>query len=152
MTLQAFTGTGAGDVVFDSTIIWDGQQNRFFYAADWIVSASDNRIAFGWSKTATPSSAADFCKYGTSFGATFPDYPKLGDSKDYMLVGVNDYAGETYLLRTCWRSPSRSRLHLPQWRVAELVAQRRPHGRSGHDRDVHARPASRPIPPPKAGS
>ena len=96
MTIQTLVGSGPTDAVFDPQVIWDGQQNRFFYAADWIVSASDNRIAFGWSKTATPSSAADFCRYGTSFGASFPDYPKLGDSKDFLLIGVNQYTGLTY--------------------------------------------------------
>jgi hypothetical protein len=96
MTLQELTGSGATDAVFDPQIIWDGQQNRFFYAADQVVSPTDNRIAFGWSKTATPSSALDFCKYYSAFGSEFPDYPKLGDTRDFLLVGVNEYNGTTY--------------------------------------------------------
>src|SRR5215211_6882724 len=79
--------------VFDPQIIWDSTTRRFYYVADDIYSAIDNRLAFGFSKTASPSSAADFCKYVIKFGPRFPDYPKLGDTKDLLLIGVNKYVG-----------------------------------------------------------
>src|SRR5207248_340135 len=49
----------------------------------------------GASKTDSPSSTSDFCKYDVDFGygADLPDYPKLGDTKDFLLVGANIYAG-----------------------------------------------------------
>ena len=92
-TLNALVGASAADSVFDPQVIWDPGTKRFYYAADQVVSAVDNRVALGFSKTATPSSAADFCQYVVGFGSNFPDYPKLGDSKDFWLVGVNVFSG-----------------------------------------------------------
>src|SRR5215213_4331654 len=77
--------------VFDPQIIWDSTTRRFYYVADDLYSAIDNRLAFGFSKTASPSSAADFCKYVIKFGPRFPDYPKLGDTEDLLLVGANAF-------------------------------------------------------------
>ena len=77
--------------VFDPQILWDGQTNRFFYAMDVVVSSTDNRLAFGFSKTASPNSAADFCHYQIGYGAAFPDYPKLGDTLNFAVVGYNLY-------------------------------------------------------------
>jgi hypothetical protein len=78
--------------VFDVQVIWDPTTNRFYFAADAVVSASDNRLAFGFSKTASPTSAADFCSYNITtpnFGPNFPDYPKLGDSRYFAMIGAN---------------------------------------------------------------
>lgn len=83
--------------VFDPQIIWDPTTRRFYYAADDVISETDNRLAFGFSKTANPSSAADFCKYTIKFGSRFPDYPKLGDTKDLLLVGVNSFGPRRFL-------------------------------------------------------
>ncbi len=59
---------------------------------------SDNGLALGWSKTATPASSSDFCQYAVSFGGELPDYPKLGDSSDFLLFGYNlfGFFGSTY--------------------------------------------------------
>jgi hypothetical protein len=83
--------------VFDPQIIWDPTTRRFYYVADLVYSETDTRLAFGFSKTANPSSAADFCKYSIKFGARFPDYPKLGDTEDLLLVGVNSFEGFEFL-------------------------------------------------------
>jgi hypothetical protein len=84
-------GEKKGVVVFDPQIMWDPSTRRFYYVADDVYSAIDNRLAFGFSKTASPSSAADFCKYVIKFGPRFPDYPKLGDTKDFLLIGANTF-------------------------------------------------------------
>lgn len=88
-SLNAMVGAAGADDVFDPQIMWDATTNRFYYAADDVVSDTNNKIAFGFSKTANPSSAADWCKYAVSFGSTFPDYPKLGDSKNFAIIGTN---------------------------------------------------------------
>ena len=80
-SINSLAGAASTDSVFDVQVIWDPTTSRFYYAADDVVSSSDNRVAFGFSKTASPSSAADFCKYSIGFGSVFPDYPKLGDSQ-----------------------------------------------------------------------
>jgi len=69
---------------------WDPATNRFYYTAIFIFSASDNRLGFGFSKTSHPNNVTtDWCHYTLSFGARLPDYPKLGDSKDFLIIGVN---------------------------------------------------------------
>jgi hypothetical protein len=80
----------AGSDVFDPQVIWDATTNRFYYAGDIVVSSSDNRLAFGFSKTASPNNATtDWCHYNISYGSDFPDYPKLGDSRYFAVIGVN---------------------------------------------------------------
>ena len=80
-SINSLVGAASTDSVFDVQVLWDPTTSRFYYAADDVVSSSDNRLAFGFSKTASPSSAADWCKYSIGFGSVFPDYPKLGDSR-----------------------------------------------------------------------
>src|SRR5204862_381220 len=87
------TSAASTDSVFDVQVIWDPTTSRFYYAADDVVSSSDNRVAFGFSKTASPSSSADFCNYTIGFGRTFPDYPKLGDSQFFAMIGSNLFNG-----------------------------------------------------------
>jgi hypothetical protein len=90
-TLNQLAGEPAGNNIFDPQVIWDPTTNRFYYAMDDIASATDNRLAIGFSKTATPNSAADFCHYVFDYGSFFPDYPKLGDSRDFFFMGVNTF-------------------------------------------------------------
>lgn len=81
---------GAAGNVFDPQIMWDAQTNRFYYAMDLVVSASSNLVAIGFSKTASPNNGTtDFCHYNVDFGADFPDYPKLGDSRFFWIIGSN---------------------------------------------------------------
>ena len=73
--------------------MWDPTTNRFYYVMDSVLSASDNRLAFGFSKTASPTtiSGADWCRYFIAYGSSFPDYPKLGDSRWFIIIGVNTF-------------------------------------------------------------
>jgi IPT/TIG domain len=95
--LDALTGipTGFfGYALSDPQMMWDAKTQRFYYSVVYYDSLflSDNGIAIGWSKTATPSSASDFCQYALSFGAELPDYPKLGDSSDFLIYGYNQFS------------------------------------------------------------
>jgi hypothetical protein len=94
-TLNTLVGEPATNSVFDPQVIWDPTTNRFYYLMDDVVSSTDNRIAFGFSKTASPNSAADFCKYVIGHGSEFPDYPKLGDTSNLLLYGTNTFSGPT---------------------------------------------------------
>jgi hypothetical protein len=78
---------------FDPQIIWDPTSNRFYYVMVSIFNAvSDNRLSYGFSKTASPSNVTtDWCHYTLSFGARFPDFPKLGDSALFVIIGVNSF-------------------------------------------------------------
>ena len=97
-TINSLAGAAATDSVFDVQVIWDPTTRRFYYAADDVVSSADNRVAFGFSTTASPSSAADFCKYSIGFGQVFPDYPKLGDSQFFAMIGSNLFSGSNSFL------------------------------------------------------
>jgi hypothetical protein len=94
------------DNVFDPQVIWDPGTNRFFYAADDIVSSTQNLLDIGFSTTATPTlSTSSWCRFSLNFGSTFPDYPKLGDTKDFMLIGSNDFSGSSFAGSTiAWMS------------------------------------------------
>ena len=89
------------DSVFDVQVIWQPALNRFFYATMDIGSGSPggNLINFGFSTTATPTlSNASWCRYSIGFGNTVPDYPKLGDTKDFLLIGTNNFtASESFI-------------------------------------------------------
>jgi hypothetical protein len=102
-TLSALTGISTGlfgYALSDPQMMWDAQTQRFYYSVLYFDSLffSDNGIAVGWSKTATPSSASDFCQYAISLGSELPDYPKLGDSSSFLLYGFNEFgnAAQTY--------------------------------------------------------
>ena len=76
-------------------MIWDPGTKRFYYLADDING--DNFLSLGFSKNASPNTAADWCKYNLDYGASdFPDYPKLGDTKDFTLIGVNVFTGNPF--------------------------------------------------------
>lgn len=95
-SLSALDQTDFGNT-FDPQILWDPTSRRFYYASDDRENdSSDNRIAFGFSKTSTPSDAvASWCHYSIPYGSEFPDYPKLGDTKDFLLFGANVFNGGT---------------------------------------------------------
>jgi hypothetical protein len=90
--LAASTGN-----LFDVQVIWDATTQRFYYAMDDVVSSTDNELAVGFSKTASPNGPADWCNYFVPYGSVFPDYPKLGDSRDFTIIGVNVFQGNTFL-------------------------------------------------------
>ena len=95
-SLSALTGISTGlfgYALSDPQVMWDAKTQRFYYSAVYFDSLffSDNGIAIGWSKTATPASASDFCQYAIQFGTELPDYPKLGDSSDFLLLGYNEF-------------------------------------------------------------
>jgi hypothetical protein len=95
-SLASLTGDSGGNLS-DPQIIWDTQNGRFYYV---VLDFSSNILLFGYSKTDTPASASDFCKYGVDYGygSNLPDYPKLGDTSDFLLIGVNVFdSSENFL-------------------------------------------------------
>jgi hypothetical protein len=57
-------------------------------------------MEWGFSKDANPNSVpGSFCPYETDFGYpsnSVPDYPKLGQSKDFLMIGINFYPAPFY--------------------------------------------------------
>ena len=97
-SLNTLAGVSSADTLFDVQVIWDPTTSRFYYTMIDEISQTSNALAYGYSKTASPSSgsSSDWCRYSIDFGSRFPDYPKLGDSKKFALIGVNVFQGSIF--------------------------------------------------------
>jgi hypothetical protein len=102
---SATLGTLTGHSNFnlsDPMVLWDPASQRFFYNV-WDVAAAT--MAWGFSKDSNPTTVpGSWCNYTSSFGyqvGTYPDYPKLGQTKEFLMIGINFY-------------PSLSNLHATQ--------------------------------------
>ncbi len=75
--------------ISDPEVIWDPATQRFYYTmVDYIA----NTIKWGFSNSATPDSDG-WCSYTANFGYSYlPDYPRLGDTQNFLLIGVNLFA------------------------------------------------------------
>ncbi len=75
--------------ISDPEVIWDPATQRFYYTmVDYIA----NTIKWGFSNSDKPD-LDGFCNYTANFGYTdLPDYPRLGDTQNFLLVGVNLFA------------------------------------------------------------
>lgn len=93
-TLNTLAGLSSSVNSFDPQIMWDPTTSRFYYVMDSVFSSTNNKLAFGFSKTASPSNGTtDWCHYTytPADAARFPDYPKLGDSRFFIIIGVNSF-------------------------------------------------------------
>lgn len=94
----AFAKPGGADTDYsDPQILWDAGTRRFYYL---IIHTTDDTFAWGFSKSSSPRNVATgFCHYTADFGygSNLPDYPKLGQSRDFLLIGANIYAVEAYV-------------------------------------------------------
>ena len=97
-SLNTLANASSADTLFDVQVIWDPTTSRFYYTMIDVESQTQNNLAFGFSKSASPSSgsSSDWCKYSIPYGSQFPDYPKLGDSKYFALIGVNVFSGNFF--------------------------------------------------------
>jgi len=96
--VEQFAAPGGAHTDYsDPQILWDPQTRRFFYL---IIDVADDTFAWGFSKSRNPQNpATDLCNYDADFGygAELPDYPKLGDTRDFLLIGANIYLGEAFI-------------------------------------------------------
>jgi hypothetical protein len=81
-TLQALTGS-TGSALYDPRVMWDPQTSRFYYS---VADDTNDALLTGFSTTANPNSAADWCKYAIPT-PNLIDQPHLGDSKYFVLAG-----------------------------------------------------------------
>jgi hypothetical protein len=100
---RLFTWLGTGDPSFnqgpplcDPQIQWDPSSQRWLYV---VLECQFGRDAFlyGWSKTSDPTDLTpnSWCNFIQSTPRFLSDYPKLGHSSSFMLVGTNDYGDAT---------------------------------------------------------
>lgn len=93
-TLNTLAGLSSSVNSFDPQVIWDPTTNRFYYVMDSVFSSTNNKLAFGFSKTSSPNNGTtDWCHYTytPADAARFPDYPKLGDNFYFIIIGVNSF-------------------------------------------------------------
>lgn len=89
---SATLGTLTGEPNYnmsDPQVFWDPATSRFYFA---VLNVSNSTLEWGFSKSANPTSIpGSFCNYDLIFGpsGSLPDYPKLGDTRHDLLVGVN---------------------------------------------------------------
>ncbi|HEY8871184.1 MAG TPA: hypothetical protein VIM30_17580, partial [Candidatus Limnocylindrales bacterium] len=88
--LGSLTGLPVSELS-DPQIVWDPGAQRFYYT---VLDINRYGFAFGYSKSANPSSAADdFCHYILDYGygstLSLPDYPKMAVTNDFVLIGAN---------------------------------------------------------------
>ncbi|MEJ0096325.1 MAG: hypothetical protein WDN46_23850 [Methylocella sp.] len=77
----------------DVQVMWDPMTNRFFYSMFNGISATDNKISYGFSKTSSPGNiTSDWCHYELEVGAPFADSQKLGDSASFIIIGANEFS------------------------------------------------------------
>src|SRR6266702_1079576 len=84
-------GGGAHTNYSDPQILWDPATKRFYFL---IINTKNDTFLWGFSKSNNPTSIpGSFCHYVADFGygAKLPDYPKLGQTKDFLLIGANIY-------------------------------------------------------------
>ncbi len=90
-TLQALTGHSQFNLS-DPMVLWDPNTQRFYYN---VWDSVNQTMAWGFSKSNSPAAIpSSFCNYTASFGYTrseLPDYPKLGQSNGFLMIGVNHY-------------------------------------------------------------
>jgi hypothetical protein len=73
-------------------LIWDARTNRFYYAMSASAGASENRVAFGFSKTANPNNlTSDWCHYTYIYASRFLDHLSLGDNRDFIIFTGNAF-------------------------------------------------------------
>jgi hypothetical protein len=95
-SLHQLTGDTAS--LTDPQVIWDATTSRFYYV---VLDFSSDTFDVGFSKSASPNGAGDWCKYSLDFGygTSLPDYPKLGDSTDFLLIGANIFDAHDNFVR-----------------------------------------------------
>lgn len=78
----------------DGNIEWDQQGGRWLYSllTPCEGDADSWGLAFGWSKTSSPSlDPSNWCQYMIDTHSSVDDYPKLGHDDSQILIGANEF-------------------------------------------------------------
>ncbi|HEY5034429.1 MAG TPA: hypothetical protein VIJ30_04840, partial [Candidatus Dormibacteraeota bacterium] len=85
-------GTPSTVPLCDPQIQWDQSSQRWLYVVLGCAFGLD-KFLYGWSKTPDPSDLVNgWCRFSVSTPGVLSDYPKLGHSSNYMLVGTNNFS------------------------------------------------------------
>lgn len=93
--LQSFVHVPSTTPLCDPQVQWDQSSQRWLFVTLGCSFASHN-IVFGWSKTSNPSDLVNgWCSFNDNTPGVIGDYPKLGHSAGYMLIGTNNFSSPT---------------------------------------------------------
>jgi hypothetical protein len=85
-----FTLVGHGNTG-DPMVLWDPDTQRFYFS----LIGTGSTLDWGFSKDANPTKIpGSFCSYESGFdfpSGSIPDYPKLGQTKGFLMMGLNLY-------------------------------------------------------------
>lgn len=99
-TLQTLTGHSQS-ALSDPMVLWDPGTQRFYYN---VWDTEHSTMAFGFSKSRNPTNLSSaWCRYTGNFGysaSEAPDYPKLGQTAGFLLIGVDYYPTFSSMLST----------------------------------------------------
>ncbi len=86
-SLQMLTGDF---YISDPEVIWDPATQHFYFT---LVDYIHDTIQWGFSKSDKPD-VDGFCHYTADlgYGSNLPDYPRLGDTQNFLLIGANIFA------------------------------------------------------------
>jgi hypothetical protein len=96
-SFQSWLGFSPSTPLCDPQMQWDQSSQRWLF----VVLACDSTftlhyIVFGWSKTSDPSDlVSGWCSFMANTPGVVADYPKLGHSAGYMIVGTNNFSSPT---------------------------------------------------------
>ena len=106
--LGVFLGLDQTHCLVEPQVLWDPYTNGYYFSildmgttlAGGDCPVGQESLWYGWSKSTSPTSltSADWCvlhydDYGTH--DEIPDSPRLGDTKDFGLIGVNVFGPDT---------------------------------------------------------
>src|SRR3954452_23982036 len=96
---------GHGAVLAEPQALWDPATSRFYYAfldldPHFASATGRSYVVFGFSRDDAPTGPSSFCNYYLDYhyehldglpdgDAVYPDSPRLGDTRSFILLGVN---------------------------------------------------------------
>lgn len=70
----------------DPQIVWDPSSRRFYFVMTSVFPDGTALISYGWSRSDSPNSAADFCRSSVQISGDIPNRPRVGATRDYILL------------------------------------------------------------------
>jgi hypothetical protein len=87
----------------DPVMMYSAADQRYYFTCISSPFSGNYILGFGWSKTSAPSAnGSDWCFYTNNFGGRYgtnlPDYPKLGDTSQMLMIGVNVFQNASFYI------------------------------------------------------
>jgi hypothetical protein len=101
----AFWGRPTTVQIVDPQIAWDDGARRWYYLALMNDPTGGNELLLAWTKRGDPANLSNaWCRMSIRTGTFFDDFPKLGFSRNHILVSTNvfDLGTREFLFSRLW--------------------------------------------------